>query len=157
MEKIGVKAVTIKSGKLKDMASPLHDLSEDEQQVLQDIIDELYAQFLGVVSRERSNLDGEKIRELADGRVFTAKRALDEGLVDRIGYLSDGIEWAGEKAGIEKAKVVIYHRPTTYIPNVYGSASAGAEGFGPLINIDLPDWLAAGESQFLYLWQPGAN
>jgi protease-4 len=156
MEKIGVKAVTIKSGKLKDIASPLHDLSEDEQQVLQDIIDELYAQFLGVVSRGRSNLYEEKIRELADGRVFTAKRALDEGLVDRIGYLSDGIKWASERAGIKKAKVVIYHRPSTYIPNVYSSASADAEGFGPLINIDLPEWLAAGESQFLYLWQPAA-
>jgi len=157
MEKIGVKAVTIKSGKLKDMASPLHDLSEDEQQVLQGIIDELYSQFLEVVRRGRSNLDEQKIRELADGRVFTAKQALAEGLVDKIGYLDDGIEWAGEMAGVEKAKVVIYHRPTAYKPNVYGSASAGAEGLGPLINIDLPDWLASGESRFLYLWQPAAD
>lgn len=154
MEKIGVKAVTIKSGKLKDMASPLHDLSEDEQQVLQGIIDELYEQFLDVVRRGRLNLDEQMISELADGRVFTAGQALDKGLVDRIGYLSDGILWAGEMAGIERANVVIYHRPTAYKPNVYGSASAGTEGLGPLINIDLPDWLAPGESQFLYLWHP---
>ena len=157
MEKIGVKSVTIKSGKLKDMASPLHDLSEDEQQVLQGIIDELYSQFLEVVRRGRPDLDEEMISELADGRIFTAGQALDKGLVDRIGYLSDGILWAMERAGVEKAKVVIYHRPTAYKPNIYGSASAGAEGMGPLINIDLPDWLASGESRFLYLWQPAVD
>jgi protease-4 len=157
MEKIGVEAIAIKSGKLKDMASPLHALSEDERQVLQGIIDEHYARFLEVVKDGRPNLDEQKIREVADGRVFTAKQALQEGLIDKLGYLDDGIEWAGEMAGIKKAKVVIYHRPTAYKPNVYGSASASAAGLGPLINIDLPDWLSSGESQFLYLWQPAAD
>ena len=157
MEKIGVKAVTIKSGELKDMGSPLHDLSEDERRVLQGVIDDLYEQFLQVVQQGRPDLSEAKIRELADGRVYTAKQALREGLVDKIGYLTDGIEWAGEMAGVEKAKVVIYHRASSYKPNAYGSATANMEGLGPLINIDLPDWLASGESQFLYLWQPAAD
>ncbi len=157
MEKIGVKAVAVKSGKLKDMASPLHDLSDDEQQVLQGVIDDLYEQFLTVVHRGRPNIDEQKIRELADGRIFTAKQALAEGLVDKVGYLNDGIEWATRMAGVDKAKVVIFHRPSSYVPNAYASAAANAEGSGPLINIDLPDWLASGESQFLYLWQPGAD
>jgi protease-4 len=157
MEKIGVKAVAIKSGKLKDMASPLHDLSGDERQVLEGIIEDLYQQFLAVVGRGRPGLSGEKIRELADGRVFTAGQALDKGLIDRIGYLSDATEWAKEMAGLDKAKVVIYHRPSSYKPNAYGSAAANMEGLGPLINIDLPDWLTSGESQFLYLWQPGVD
>ena len=154
MEKIGVKAVTIKSGKLKDMASPLHDLTDDERQVLEGVIQDLYQQFLVVVDQGRPGLGEQKIRELADGRVFTAKQALAEGLIDRIGYLTDAIEWAKEMAGIDRAKVVIYHRPSSYKPNAYGSAAANMEGLGPLINIDLPDWLASGESQFLYLWQP---
>jgi len=154
MKKIGIKAVTIKSGKLKDMASPLHDLSDDERQVLEGIIEDLYQQFLAVVAKGRPGLGEQKIRELADGRVFTAKQALAEGLIDRIGYLTDAIEWAKEMAGIDRAKVVIYHRPSSYKPNAYGSATANVEGLGPLINIDLPDWLASGESQFLYLWQP---
>ena len=157
MEKIGVKAVTIKSGKLKDMASPLHDLSEDERQVLEGVIQDLYQQFLAVVRQGRPGLAEQKIRELADGRVFTAKQALQEGLIDKIGYLTDTIEWAREMAGVDRAKVVIYHRPRSYKPNAYGSAAANMEGLGPLINIDLPDWLASGESQFLYLWQPAAN
>ena len=85
MEKIGVKAVTIKSGELKDMASPLHDLSDDERRVLEGIIDDLYEQFLAVVRKGRPNLDEQMIHELADGRVFTARQALDKGLVDGIG------------------------------------------------------------------------
>ncbi|MEA3226314.1 MAG: signal peptide peptidase SppA [Planctomycetota bacterium] len=157
MEKIGVKAVTIKSGKLKDMASPLHDLSEDERQVLEGVIDDLYQQFLDVVRQGRPDLGEQKIRDLADGRVFTAKQALHEGLIDKVGYLTDGIEWAREMAGVDKAKVVIYHRPSSYKPNAYGLATANMKGLGPLINVELPDWLASGESQFLYLWQPAAN
>lgn len=157
MKMFGVKAVTIKSGELKDMGSPLHDLSEGERQVLQGIIDDLYGQFLEVVQQGRPDLSESKIRELADGRVYTARQALAEGLIDKIGYLTDGIEWATEMAGIEKAKVVIYHRASSYKPNAYGSATANMEGLGPLVNIDLPDWLASGESQFLYLWQPAAD
>ncbi|MHC5122311.1 MAG: signal peptide peptidase SppA, partial [Planctomycetota bacterium] len=68
MEKIGVTAVAVKSGKMKDMGSPLHELSEDEQVILQEIIDRFYEQFLGVVRDGRANLNIDKVRELADGR-----------------------------------------------------------------------------------------
>ena len=157
MEKIGVKAVTIKSGQLKDMASPLHDLSDEERDVLQGIIDHFYQQFLKVVEDTRKTIDKQKLQELADGRVFTAEQALREGLIDRIGYLDDGIEWAKEKAGVQRGRVVIYHRPSGYKPNAYGLASASAEGLNPLINIELPDWLNTGGAQFLYLWQPAVE
>ena len=155
MEKIGVTAVAVKSGKMKDMGSPLHELSEDEQVILQEIIDRFYEQFLGVVRDGRANLDNDRLRELADGRVFTAAQAHEEGLVDRIGYANDAIAWAKEIAGVKKAKVVIYHRPQETMPNVYGSAMGQSAGTGPLVNIDLPDWLDTGGAKFLYLWQPG--
>jgi protease-4 len=157
MEKIGIKAVTIKSGQLKDIASPLHDLSAEERKVLEGIIEELSQQFLTVVRQGRKTIERQKLRELADGRVFTAKEALQEGLIDKIGYLSDGIKWAKEMAGVEKTQVVIYHRPLGYKPNAYGSATVNAGALGPLINVDLPDWLTSSTAQFLYLWQPGAE
>ncbi|MHC4560941.1 MAG: signal peptide peptidase SppA [Planctomycetota bacterium] len=155
MEKIGIKAVTIKSGQLKDIASPLHDLSDEERKVLEEIIEELSQQFFTVVQEGRKTIEQQKLRELADGRVFTAKEALQEGLIDKIGYLEDGIEWAKEMAGMKKTRVVIYHRPLSYKPNVYGSATSHTGGLGPLINVELPDWLTSGPTQFLYLWQPG--
>jgi protease-4 len=155
MEKIGVKAVTIKSGELKDLASPLHDLSDEERKVLEGITKNLSEQFLTVVREGRKSIGEQKLPELADGRVFTAEQALQEGLIDKIGYLPDGIGWAKEMAGVRKAQVVIYHRPLSYTPNAYGVATSSASGLGPLINVELPDWLTSGGPQFLYLWQPG--
>ena len=157
MEKIGVKAVTIKSGKLKDMASPLHDLSDEEHKVLEGIIEHLSEQFFEVVRKGRKQIDEKKLAELTDGRVFTAQQALQQGLIEKIGYLDDGIKWAKDIAGVKKSRVVIYHRPSNYIPNAYGLAAAGADGIGPLVNLELPDWLNAGGAQFLYLWQPAVE
>jgi len=157
MEKIGVKAVTIKSGELKDLASPLHDLNDEEHDVLQGIIEHLSEQFFEVVRKGRKTIDKQKMDELSDGRVFTAEQALQQGLIDKIGYLDDGIKWVKEISGIKKTQVVIYHRPSNYKPNAYGLASAGAEGMSPLVNLELPDWLNAGGAQFLYLWQPAVE
>ncbi len=155
MEKIGVKAVTIKSGELKDLASPLHDLSDEERKVLEGVIKDFSEQFFNVVREGRKSIGEQKLAELADGRVFTAQQALQEGLIDKIGYLGDGIEWAKEMAGVRKAQVVMYHRPLSYTPNAYGVATSAASGLGPLINVELPDWLTSSGPQFLYLWQPG--
>jgi len=156
MEKLGIKAVAIKSGKLKDMGSPLHDLSEEERAVLEGIIREFYGQFVEVVDKGRKGLDEEQVRALADGRVFTAGEALEKGLVDRLGYPADAIGWAKELAGVRKARVVMYHRPAGYKPNIYSSATGGAD-VTALINVELPDWLASEGTQFLYLWQPGVG
>ena len=157
MEKIGVKAVTIKSGELKDMASPLHDLSDEEHDVLEGIIEHLSGQFFEVVRKGRKTIDEKKMADLADGRVFTAQQALQQGLIDKIGYMDDGIKWAKEIAGVKKMRVVIYSRPSNYKPNAYGLATASSDGLGPLVNLELPDWLNAGGAQFLYLWQPAVD
>ncbi len=75
-------------------------------------------------------------------------------MIDRIGYADDAVKWAKKLAGVEKARVVMYHRPHVTNPNIYSSVQSQA-GSGPLINIDWPEWLNAGRTQFLYLWQPG--
>jgi protease-4 len=155
MDKLGIKAVAIKSGELKDLASPLRDLSEEERELLQQIVTEFYEQFVEVVVEGRAGLQQERVRELGDGRVFTGQQALEAGLVDRIGYPSDAVKWAKKLAGVKKARVVMYHRPHGYRSNVYSSADGGTDLSGALINIELPDWLTAEGAQFLYLWQPG--
>ncbi|MHC4619041.1 MAG: signal peptide peptidase SppA [Planctomycetota bacterium] len=157
MRKLGIKAVAIKSGNLKDMASPLRDLSEEERAVLQGIITEFYEQFVQVVDKGRKGLAEEKVRGLADGRVYTAQEALDNGLIDRLGYPADGIAWAKKLAGVRRARVVIYHRPVGYKPNVYSLDKGTGGGVAALINVELPDWLVAEGTQFLYLWQPGLS
>lgn len=154
MQKLGIKSVAIKSGKLKDIGSPLHDLSEEEQKLLHAIIMRFHNQFLEVVLDGRKQLEPQKLKQLADGRVFTADEAREENLVDRIGYPSDAIAWAKEMAQVRRARVVIYHRHGSYKANIYGSAAAISEKAGALINVQLPDWLTSNGTQFLYLWQP---
>ncbi len=154
MQKLGIKAVAIKSRELKDLASPLHDLTDKERQVLQGIINQYYQQFLAVVLRGRKGLTRAKLMQLADGRVYLAARARQYGLIDRIGYMDDAIRWAKHLAGIKKAKVVIYSRPFGYKPNVYGSAKAQAKA-GALVNVEVPDWLRTGGAQFMYIWKVG--
>lgn len=154
MEKIGVKAVAIKSGELKDLASPLHDLSDKERELLQEIIGQFFQQFLTVVQKGRKEIPQQQLRALADGRVFSAQQALREKLIDKIGYPDDAIEWAKEIANVEKTRTVIYHRPMTYKPNIYGSETTATGGPAALINVELPDWLTSNGTQFLYLWQP---
>lgn len=158
MKLIGIKAESIKSGEMKDMASPFHDMKEKEREVLQGIIMEFYENFLAVVKKGRKNLPIEKLRELADGRVYTGTEARKLGLVDRIGYPDDAVKWAREMAGVKKGKVVIYNRSFEYKANLYGTASAMA-GFkgASLINIELPSWLQMKGPSFLYLWQPGGR
>ena len=157
MEKIGVKAVVIKSGELKDLGSPLHDLGAEERKVLEGIIDQFFQQFLTVVEKGRKDIGEQKLRGLADGRVFTAEEAFREKLIDRVGYPADGIEWVKKIAGVEKARVVMYHRPLGYKANVYSSAMRDEGIVGALINVELPDWLNSGGAQFLYLWQPAVE
>ncbi|MHC4476398.1 MAG: signal peptide peptidase SppA [Planctomycetota bacterium] len=155
MRMLGVKSVAIKSGRLKDLGSPLHDLSEEEREVLSGIITQFYEQFVEVVDEGRPGLSEEQVRELADGRVFTAEQALAEGLIDRIGYPSDAVAWAKELARVKRAQVVIYHRPAGYKPNIYSAQTYNPAAVGALVNLELPDWLTSHGTQFLYLWQPG--
>jgi len=107
-----------------------------------------------VVLAGRAGLTREKLQGWADGRVFTAEQAKEAGLIDKIGYPLEAVAWAKQLAGVEKARVVIYHRPLGYKPNIYASAGTNVEA-GALVNIEIPEWLRAEGPQFLYLWQVG--
>jgi protease-4 len=110
LNKIGIEMLVIKSGTRKDELSPYRQPTEEEIAHWQAIIDEAYEQFLGVVVAGR-DLDPEKARELADGRVYTGQQALDLGLVDRLGNLPDAIKVAAELGGIEgEPRVIEYER-----------------------------------------------
>ena len=152
MDKLGISAEAIKSGARKDLASPLRDLEDKDREILNDMIMRFYNQFLDVVLAGRKNLTRETLKPLADGRVFTARQALEAGLIDQIGYPQDAIAAAKKMAGLEKARIVIYQRPFDYKANLYATDFQAAAS-PSLINIELPHWLQAQEPQFLYLWQ----
>ncbi len=84
--KIGIKVNVIKSGKMKDSGSTFRDLTTEEKKIFQDIVDELYQNFLDVVYQKRKNsLSLEELKKIADGRVYTARQAYELKLIDEIG------------------------------------------------------------------------
>jgi protease-4 len=151
LEKIGVAPITIKSGAMKDAGSPFRSLTEPERAVFQSIIDEMYGRFVGLIVQSRK-LPEDRVRALADGRVYTADQALRLGLVDRIGYLEDAVALARERAGLTEARVVMYRRPKEYRANIYSATPAPATAESTLAQFAAV--LGGGGPRFLYLWWP---
>ncbi|SFG87567.1 protease-4 [Desulfotomaculum arcticum] len=109
-QKLGVENRVFKSGKHKDMGSPNRDITGEEQDIFQGMVDEMYEQFIATVSEGR-HMDPDEVRKLADGRVFTGKQALDNGLIDVLGNYYDAIGLAAELAGIKGTPEVIELAP----------------------------------------------
>ncbi|MGD9581849.1 MAG: signal peptide peptidase SppA [Vampirovibrionia bacterium] len=105
-DKIGIASEVIKSGPYKDILSTHRSLTEEEKQLLQEMIDDTYEQFVEVVAKGR-NLEPETVKKFADGRIFTGNQALQNGTIDKIGSLKDAIYYAAELVGIEGEPKVI--------------------------------------------------
>jgi protease-4 len=112
-DKYGIKSISITSGKNKDMLNPLKDLTEEQQKLLQFTIDDMYRRFVSVVSEGRS-LPEEEVRKIADGRIFTASEALNNKLIDRIGYWDEAMEETCNLLKAKAIKVIRYQEPFTF-------------------------------------------
>jgi protease IV len=151
MQKIGVAPLAIKSGPMKDAGSPFRSLTEPERAIFQGIIDEMYGRFVGLIVQSRK-IPEDRVRALADGRVYTADQALRLGLVDRIGYLEDVVALARESAKLTEARVVMYHRPKEYRANIYSGTPDASTAESTLAQFAAT--LGGGGPRFLYLWWP---
>lgn len=105
-KKVGVKASVIKSGKFKDVGSPLRAMSPEEQKLLQNVVDDVHQQFVEAIVKGR-NLPVADVRKIADGRIMTGQQALELKLVDEMGGLEKTIELLAKKIGVEGRPKVI--------------------------------------------------
>jgi protease-4 len=132
LRKYDVRDDSIASGPLKEMLSPTKDrtpeLAEKERRLLQELVDDMYRRFKEIVKAGRPKLDDAAIDRVATGQIFTARQALEAGLVDRIGFLEDAIERAVELAGLTEttARVVKYTKPKGLLDEVLGGAVPGS-------------------------------
>jgi protease-4 len=154
--KYGVKMNTIKAGAVKDSGSMFHEMTPQERQLWQDMVDHAYQQFLAVVRDGRdgklkspleAEIKAEKkkipirdqkgivveevdyVRRLADGGIFTADKALMYGLIDEIGYLEDAVAVARKTANLgEDHQVISYDRPTSLYQLLTGAQAPPASG-----------------------------
>lgn len=83
-DKLGIKEIDITSGKNKSMGSGGLDLTDEQYDILQSLVDEAYDQFAGIVSEGRG-IDIATVKKIADGRIYSAKQAKEKKLVDEIG------------------------------------------------------------------------
>ena len=101
MNKVGMRNEVIKSGKFKDIGSPMRDMTPEERKLLQTLIDDSYDQFVGAVAEGRK-MSVEEVKTLADGRIYTGRQAFNNKMVDKLGDLQDALDMAGEMANIGK-------------------------------------------------------
>jgi len=106
VEKIGLKGMTVKSGVFKDMGSPMRDMTPQERELLQGVVDNVHHQFVNAVADGR-NLEREDVRRIADGRIFTGEQAKELGLVDVLGNLEDAVSDAGKLGKISGEPKVV--------------------------------------------------
>jgi len=168
MEKVGIEDQTITAGEFKDAGSPFRRLTDEERSQLQSIVDDLYARFRDIVVLGRPELDREQVNVLANGRIYSAPQALENGLVDKIGTIEDAVGMIERQLGVSSSRVVAYHRPREQRRNLYtrampalpfstgrGAALGGQGAVNPerLAMIGLEDLLR--RPGFHYLWWPG--
>lgn len=102
-----VKYETIKSGRMKDLASISRSLTPEEKGLLEDVMLEIHEQFKKVVVESRK-LKPESVAHFADGRIFTGAKAKELGLVDTIGDMGEAVKIAASKAGIVGEPRLVY-------------------------------------------------
>jgi protease-4 len=155
LSKLGIEEETIKSADKKDLWSPLRQSTAEERAIMQGIVDKLHERFVGVVFAGREPfLTREEVEKLADGRIFTADQALEEKIVDRVGYLDDAVEEMKGALNLKEAKVITYYRPGSYTGTIYSGFPVPSDKEINLIAINGDGLSLPSEVQFMYLWNP---
>jgi len=139
MKNLGVTVAVIKSGSVKDLGSMYRPMTDEEKALWQNVIDETYESFVQIVADGR-HMPVDKVRELADGRVFTGRQALALGLIDALGYEEDAIAKAAALGGIKGTPRVIRLAPPAV--SLLSALLSGRLGQSLLSDLSLGDLLA---------------
>jgi protease-4 len=130
LHKIGIDAITIKSGRLKDAGSPYRSMTTDDREYFQNLMDDVHRQFIAIVEKERG-ISHDTVVAFADGRVFTGEQALRRHLVDTLGTYEDAIRITARLAGIREQPQLIRERKRVFslLDRVFGeSVISGVSG-----------------------------
>ena len=120
LEKLGLELDIVKTGKHKDMG--VWPLTDKQRQIMQDITDDLYVQFVAAVADGRG-LTVDSVTEMATGQLYTGTQALELGLVDELGGLDTAIDVAADLAGISVPEVEEYSVSTSFLDRLLGGMS----------------------------------
>ena len=118
--KLGIEVEVFKGGKYKDMYAGLRELTPEERELMQEMTDLFYDQFVDAVAEGRG-LSKEKVRDIATGQLYTGEQAQELGLVDELGGLDSAIDLASKLAGVTNPEVVYYrHEAPSLLNSLFG-------------------------------------
>jgi len=123
LEKLGIEIETFKGGQYKDMYRGFREMTREEEEIMQGMIDEYYELFIEVVAEGRG-LNKEEVRNLATGQIYSGTEAKELGLIDELGDLDTAINLTAEIAGIEDPIVEYYRKPGLTLRSLLGFVDA---------------------------------
>lgn len=142
---LGLRVESIASGRFKDQPSPFRPLTEEGREELRRVVRDLHEQFVAKVAAGR-NLPAERVRELADGRIFTGREAVALGLVDAIGGEPEARAWLAQAHGIPGDLPVRDIELRGFAERTFGAA------IGAALRGLVSEWLLV--DRVRALWQP---
>lgn len=126
LDKMGIKSETIHAGKNKNMGSFNEPVTDEQRKIMQAVADECYDQFVQIVSKARG-MPVSSVKNLADGRIYTARQAKENSLIDAIGSFDELVaymtktEFSGEEYSVEDFE---YEQESSFYDYLTGVASA---------------------------------
>lgn len=142
LDKIGAKFEIVKSSSKKDFGAFWRSMSNEEKEMIEKIIQSFYHQFLSVVYEARKNkLTMDKLKELADGSIFTGRDSYTLGLVDDIGYFEDLLEKVKESIRHKNAKVSEYLPKKSMLEGLFADKLKLKISEQPLFSLSNNIWL----------------
>jgi protease-4 len=145
LEKLGVKAEAIKSAPLKAQPNPLEPMNENIRSATRLVVEDIFNMFIDMVVMRRK-MDKKEVIQLADGRIYTGRQAVKNGLIDAIGGKKEALEWLSANKNIRSQlplHLVSFKRKISFVDKILD---------WPLGNITISDRL--GLDGLVSLWQP---
>lgn len=110
LDKLGIKATTFTSGRNKSMGSSTEEMTDEQRKIMQSLIDESYERFVDIVAKGRK-IDVDKVREIADGRIYTANQAKSLNLIDKICSEEEARKEISKNVKLRNIKYVVLSPP----------------------------------------------
>jgi len=142
---LGVRVESLPSGAFKDQPSPFRPLTDEGRAQLMRVVRDLHEQFMAMVAAGR-DMPAERVRELADGRVFTGREAVRLGLVDAIGGEQEARAWLAENRSVPADLPVRDIETRSFTERQLGAAFQG------VLNALVAEWLVV--DRVRAVWQP---
>lgn len=122
LERYGIRSVTITSGANKSMGNVMEPMTAEQQAIFQSLVDEAYEQFAGIVADERA-IPLERVREIADGRIYSAAQALELGLIDGIAPYESALADLQSSYGLDSSEILeIRYQDNSFFGRLLGDA-----------------------------------